>query len=486
MERHSSLLFPYIKKEFDHLSTNASTNIKFKIYSLLEANYYFFSQFEKAAAIAYELLRIAKHSKDSLHFYYAYSAISANEDELGSKYTAIDYLLKAHKYARCNNNALANSNIELGKSFSNIDKFDMAQSYLLEGINISLTNKNELQLSYGYSSMAQFLYETRNYDQALIYCAKVDSLGQKNKLLRTSNDILDIHVTSGLIYSEKKNFLTANIHFDKAQSIAETAGDLSELSFIYKSRSLLEESQGKFRESLFYHKNYSLLNDSIFTTEASIQLNALKIASEIDKKNLEIDIAKKNEEFSKRQFRYILIISVVLILSLIILIFFIKSKLHVSVINEKLTRQKNTIHQIEIENLESKVELKNKELADLFLHQFEKAELLTNVIQNIDKSNSKLKTELQEQLNRNDDWANFKFHFDKVHEGFFKKLSDLSNDFTPKDIRYCAYIRMNLTSKEIAIMLGISYRTVQGIRGRVRKKIKLEPKQDLVLFLMNL
>ncbi len=65
-------------------------------------------------------------------------------------------------------------------------------------------------------------------------------------------------------------------------------------------------------------------------------------------------------------------------------------------------------------------------------------------------------------------------------------MNDLSNNFTSKDIRYCAYIRMNLASKEIATMLGVSYRTVQGIRGRVRKKLKLDTNTDLALFLMKL
>lgn len=131
------------------------------------------------------------------------------------------------------------------------------------------------------------------------------------------------------------------------------------------------------------------------------------------------------------------------------------------------------------------MQLKNKELADLFLHQYEKAQLLTDVIENIDKSNDQLITDLREQLNRSEDWNNFKFHFDKVHEGFFQKLNELAPDLTSKDIRYCAYIRMNLTSKEIAIMLGISYRTVQGIRGRVRKKLGLHKDEDLVLYLMT-
>ena len=141
------------------------------------------------------------------------------------------------------------------------------------------------------------------------------------------------------------------------------------------------------------------------------------------------------------------------------LLLYLKAKLKSSKIASELTAKENVISQIEIENLEHEVQLKNKELADLFLHQYEKAQLLTEVIDNIDRSNDTLKENLQEQLNKSEDWTNFKLHFDKVHEGFFQKLNALASNLTSKDIRYCAYIRMNLTSKEIAIMLGISHRT---------------------------
>lgn len=71
-------------------------------------------------------------------------------------------------------------------------------------------------------------------------------------------------------------------------------------------------------------------------------------------------------------------------------------------------------------------------------------------------------------------------------QGFFDKFNALSPDLTPKDIRFCAYIRVNLSSKEIAIMLAISHSAVQGIKGRVRKKIQLDSSEDIVKYLMNL
>lgn len=79
----------------------------------------------------------------------------------------------------------------------------------------------------------------------------------------------------------------------------------------------------------------------------------------------------------------------------------------------------------------------------------------------------------------------FETHFDEVHKDFFKTLKDKFPQLTSKDLRICAFIRMNLNTQEIATILNISYRGAEIRRYRLRKKLELDRSTNLSSFLTN-
>jgi len=92
---------------------------------------------------------------------------------------------------------------------------------------------------------------------------------------------------------------------------------------------------------------------------------------------------------------------------------------------------------------------------------------------------------IDSHINVDDDWQVFEIHFDRAHVDFFKRLKAEFSTLTPKDLRLCAYLKMNLSSKEIAPLLNISTRSVEVHRYRIRKKIGLNPDQSLAEFMIN-
>ena len=84
-----------------------------------------------------------------------------------------------------------------------------------------------------------------------------------------------------------------------------------------------------------------------------------------------------------------------------------------------------------------------------------------------------------------EDWHLFEQHFDQVHENFLKRIKEIHPGLTPKDLKICAYLRMNLSSKEIAPLLNISVRGVEISRYRLRKKLGLERDDNLIEYLMK-
>lgn len=159
---------------------------------------------------------------------------------------------------------------------------------------------------------------------------------------------------------------------------------------------------------------------------------------------------------------------------------------------------KAALEQIQTEKLEDEIEFKNKELALATMHLVQKGELLQSIKSTlqimIDKSaNAEARKELQSLANLlsfdeklDEDWAQFAYHFDKVHVNFLNRLRSRYPQLTPNDEKLCAYLRMNLNIKETAQMLNISVRGVEASRYRLRKKLNLPNEANLAEFMMGI
>ena len=152
----------------------------------------------------------------------------------------------------------------------------------------------------------------------------------------------------------------------------------------------------------------------------------------------------------------------------------------------------NKIIQLEQEKLKTQLKSKSKELASYAALMAKKEEMLNEIEREIVKSNikkenktlySKLMNIKEQQSNSQNDWALFDINFNEVHDDFFKNLQLKFPNLTPKDLKMCAYLIMNLSSKEIAPLIGITYRSVELHRYRLRKKFNLPKNQNLVKFL---
>lgn len=165
---------------------------------------------------------------------------------------------------------------------------------------------------------------------------------------------------------------------------------------------------------------------------------------------------------------------------------------------------KNKIMQLENEKLQSDiaqeeadVKLKNKELSAQALHINKKNEILNYLKKELDKvinsvnpdAQFKLKMlnkKIDQDLNPEEDWKKFEQYFDEVQGDFIARLKEKYPELSPKDLKLCAYLRMNLSSKEIASLLNITPRGVEIHRYRLRKKLDLTREVNLVEFLMDL
>lgn len=142
------------------------------------------------------------------------------------------------------------------------------------------------------------------------------------------------------------------------------------------------------------------------------------------------------------------------------------------------------------EQLKIDVESKNRELATSTMSMIKKNEFLNTIkseLRKVDNAGiSKVIKIIDKNLNNTDDWKLFSEAFNNADKGFIKKVKSIHPDLTPNDLRLCAYLRLNLPSKEIAPLLNISHRSVEVKRYRLRKKMNLDHKQNLTDYILNL
>lgn len=159
---------------------------------------------------------------------------------------------------------------------------------------------------------------------------------------------------------------------------------------------------------------------------------------------------------------------------------------------------KEEITKLQNEKLMTELHFKNQELTSFTYHLVNKNELISEINAVVHRLEHKLndhpevKKELRQILKLTDknadvdaNWQDFIKNFDQVHAHFYKRLTEEFKDLSPNDYKMCTYLRMNLTSKEIASLMNISIRSVETNRYRLRKKLGIDPSTNLNQFLMN-
>jgi len=172
---------------------------------------------------------------------------------------------------------------------------------------------------------------------------------------------------------------------------------------------------------------------------------------------------------------------------------------------EKLIEENNLLLEIkELENsqelmkirneqLSQDVDNKNKELAVSTMSLIKKNELLTLIKEDLkntsEESNNSIKSVIKnitKNISEEDSWAVFKEAFDNADKDFLKKVKMAHPSLTPNDLRLCAYLRLNLSSKEVVPLINISVRSVEIKRYRLRKKMELPHEQGLVEYILSI
>ncbi|MFA5417699.1 MAG: triple tyrosine motif-containing protein, partial [Bacteroidales bacterium] len=195
------------------------------------------------------------------------------------------------------------------------------------------------------------------------------------------------------------------------------------------------------------------------------------------------------------------------ILILLLSQYFVRKKINKQNIRQQLEleakremeRQQSLQEIISLQNKNLHIEISHKsiQLADATMSIIRKNELLIEIKKELEKQKNSLISKnpgryfekitglINKNISSDHDWQMFEALFDQAHQNFFKRLKQSHPELTQSDLKLCAYLKLNLSSKEIAPLLNITNRGVEIRRYRLRKRLGLDARQNLVEFIMQ-
>ncbi|SNR28270.1 Y_Y_Y domain-containing protein [Maribacter sedimenticola] len=338
-------------------------------------------------------------------------------------------------------------------------------------------------------------------------------LGDQTYLIGTSNGYVTLNLDKVLPKSYSVSITSISKEFYDAPSIHIPIKDNT--LFDYTENNLKFQynvpEYDKFTEVYYQYKLNGLYTDwSSWSTVPEVSFKnlpfgnyTLQIRAKVG--NALVDnVAMYNFKIERPWYLSIYVIIIYVLLGLLLLIvvhklyksFYKKQQEQILKANRKRLKRKKLkaqkkIIQIKNEQLQDLIESKNRELAISTMSIIKKNEFLNAIKDKLKDGpvNAQIKSVIKtidRNINNEDDWKFFENAFNNADKDFLKKIKSLHPELSSNDLRLCAYLRLNLSSKEIAPLLNISLRSVEVKRYRLRKKMNLLHEEGLTDYIMSL
>lgn len=425
---------------------------------------------------------------------------------------------------------IAASLVNLGVLEHELGNGELSTQYYLKAEKICFDNNLERGLNLVRMNLAGNLKDQKEYEESLKYYNLVKSYHEEQKdyrnIARITNSIGSLYLAQDSIERAKKFYLEANElnikhgieqmqglttrnlgkvamkekdykqaldYFLKANTISQKTGTNTRNVGDYLNIADAYAAMGDYRNAYKNRKIHFTKYDSVFKKEKIAQIDELEIKYQTEKREAALalqqeEIKTLNQEVEISNLRkWLYAGGMVSALALSgVLVFGFRQRIK----KNRIAREKQE------EIYRQEIEYKTKELTSQTLHLVQKntfiQELMDN-LENVKNSPDKFKTEfrrivmLLKKENASDkDWEVFKTYFAEVHNDFDQKLKTFYPDISEKEIRLAAFLRMNLTTKEIAATMNVLPDSILKSKYRLKKKLGLDKETDLTSFLNTL
>jgi len=462
--------------------------------NLLAFQYEIQSNYDKALEYYLMGLETAEKLSDELGIAFFYNNISNIYNATKKHDKELEAIHKASSLFRKleHDNYYANSLINMGDCFVNLEQYDSAGIYFERAEILQFELNNYYGLMKLYFNLGDLEMLKKNYNNAVVYYIKayenanlLDSLDPyRNKNIATAN------IELGNANLNLNNYNKALSYFRSGLGISRDLKSLSLLNDTYSGISRCFEENGQLDSALFYHKLYFNAYDGLQAEINNSKIAELDFQYELEQhkklmatENELIIASRKNQRFL-----FLIIISTLIIIISIITFFWYyqKSKLNQSQLKRKYL-------ELEKNKLKQDLDYKNKELTASVLHLIERNEFINQLSEKLQHADEKLESDtildVIKEIERNTSgnlWQEFEKTYMGVHKDFHIALTSRYPHLTSNDRKICAFILMNMSTKDISSITYQSPQSIKIARYRLRKKLGLTRNENLSAFLNNL
>jgi len=436
--------------------------------------------YDKSSEYFFECLKLSEKLKDK-------KLIAKSMSNIGSVYfnqlnfnKALEYYLKSMSISKEINdrNGIARGLNNIAIVYGNLEEDIKLSQYLEEAADINKELGNRKSEGINYMNLGVINRKQKNYDVALKYFQQALSIFENLKhtffiarcQINLGDYFMDINDIDRSLEYVTKAFETGKKHGLK--KIVFNSAELLNKIYLGKSDTL-----NAFMYDIIKYR----MKDSLDLEEKVTELSRLELKYEFNKKEQEKRIEQQRKDF------IILIIIIILIFGLIVIIL-IFARQRIKAKNVSLEKQ----------NIEVELNSRNKEFTTNVMYLMKKNEMLSEISEELVQiKNEAVKDETKVALKKianklqkskeKDIWEEFELRFNQVHIDFYKNLTQKFPELTSNDLRLCAFLKLNMSSKEISEITGQQVTTLDHARSRIRKKLGISKTQiDLITFLSQI
>jgi len=418
-------------------------------------------------------------------------ALTSNHNKAFVWYNRALFLLKSIPNSESDKELYANVYNNIGNIYNEKKMFDSAAVYYKKGIEVNQHTPYISILATCYNNLSLIYLKNSNVDSAF-YCIKKNidlrkQINDRRGLCRAFQIISD--------YYDKVNNSDSSLYYTiMAFNLANETHDLLEVSNVAKRLSNFFDKLNLADSALKYHQLYTLYKDSVYSENSRNEFSRIEMEYKLQKQEVEYKAAQLKKEF-------LYIISLITLCSIVIIVtllfFFVRNKQKQTILQKKNLELQHNNLLLEKQTLQNDLEHRNKELTTNIMYLVQKNELINDVSKELLEIKNRVSKDSQKEIQsaimhlqlgaKDSFWDEFDYRFNQVHQDFYEKLRSNYPDLTPLEIKLCAFLRLNLSSKEIADITHQNIRAIESARYRLRKKLNIANSEiNLVNFIMDL
>ncbi len=446
----------------------------------------FLSKYRISQRFLHDAIHLARETDDWGNETIALAEAGYLEEQLGSIDKAVEYFQKAIDIfeEKGVKHAIPSLQFDIARLYKDEQKLNDALTIAQEALELSESLDYQYLVIDGLGRIAGIYHE----------------MGEDGKAIEALNNALEKADESGmqsrkfpLLNKLSKSYMTLGRN-KEAVKAAQEAYDLAIISKDWVSAEdaleLLIESEissNNLSSVVEHQKALLAVRDSIINEEQAKTIYELEAKFRVEEKEKEIELLK-TENDKKAIVQGTLICGLVLLL-IIGLLVYRSQRLKI-----KTGKAELEVSRLKRKELEQDLEFKNKQLTTQSLNIVQKNELMAELKDKIGdlkqdgnaKELNNISNLVDYSFSLDEDWKQFRMHFEEVHSGFYHILRDRFPELTPNEMKLSALVKLNLNIKEMAAILGISPDSVKTARHRLRKKLDINTEVNLTEFMIKL